>query len=203
MRLQVEHCIAAGAHGIMVLGLVTEVHKMDVDERRHVVDDGRRAIAGRVPYAVTVGEPTIPGQIAFARRRARGRRATGSSCSRRRQGLAEAEVRPLLRPGRRRARPAGGDPEQPGQPGRVAVATRSLLALAPPAPEHHAAQGRGHRGRRSPALIEARERRASTCSPATAARSSCRNLRSGCAGLIPAPDCLDCAVAHLRVDAGR
>jgi len=67
MRLQVERCIAAGAHGIAVLGLVTEVHKLDVEERRQVVDVVGAAIAGRVPFAVTVGEPSIPGQIAFAR----------------------------------------------------------------------------------------------------------------------------------------
>lgn len=68
MRLQVEHCIAAGAHGIMVLGLVTEVHKMDTAERMEVVETVGAAIGGRVPYAVTVGEPTEHGQIAFSRR---------------------------------------------------------------------------------------------------------------------------------------
>ena len=67
MRVQVEHCIAAGAHGIMVLGLVTEVHKMDVVERLALVHMVGELIARRVPYAVTVGEPTIAGQVAFAR----------------------------------------------------------------------------------------------------------------------------------------
>jgi 4-hydroxy-tetrahydrodipicolinate synthase len=67
MRLQVERCIASGAHGIAVLGLVTEVHKLDLEERRHLVQVVGRAIAGRVPYAVTVGEQSVQGQIAFAR----------------------------------------------------------------------------------------------------------------------------------------
>ncbi|MBN9064067.1 MAG: hypothetical protein BGP06_06585 [Rhizobiales bacterium 65-9] len=67
MRRQVEHCIAAGAHGIAILGLVTEVNKMDVNERRAVVEAVGEMIAGRVPYAVTVGEPTIHGQIAFSK----------------------------------------------------------------------------------------------------------------------------------------
>jgi 2-keto-3-deoxy-L-arabinonate dehydratase len=67
MRAQVEHCIAAGAHGIVVLGLVTEVHKMDVNERLHCVEMVGELIGGRVPYAVTVGEPTVHGQIAFSR----------------------------------------------------------------------------------------------------------------------------------------
>lgn len=67
MATQVEHCIAAGAHGIAVLGLVTEVHKMDVNERLALVAMVGELIAGRVPYAVTVGEPSLKGQIAFAR----------------------------------------------------------------------------------------------------------------------------------------
>jgi 4-hydroxy-tetrahydrodipicolinate synthase len=67
MRAQVEHCIAAGAHGITVLGLVTEVHKMDVNERLHLVRVVGEMIGGRVPYAVTVGEPTMAGQIRFAK----------------------------------------------------------------------------------------------------------------------------------------
>jgi len=67
MKDQVEHCIAAGAHGITVLGLVTEVHKMDVRERLACVEMVGELIGGRVPYAVTVGEPTLHGQIAFAR----------------------------------------------------------------------------------------------------------------------------------------
>lgn len=67
MRLQVEHCIATGAHGIAVLGLVSEVHKMDVNERLHLVEMVGDMIAGRVPYAVTVGEPSLSGQVAFSR----------------------------------------------------------------------------------------------------------------------------------------
>lgn len=66
MRLQVDKCIETGAHGIAVLGLVTEVHKLDVNERRHVVEVVGRAIDGRVPYAVTVGEPSVQGQMAFS-----------------------------------------------------------------------------------------------------------------------------------------
>lgn len=67
MHRQVEVCIQEGAHGIAVLGLVTEVHKMDVNERLHLVELVGDAIAGRVPYAVTVAEPSIDGQVGFAR----------------------------------------------------------------------------------------------------------------------------------------
>lgn len=71
MRAQVDHCIATGAHGIAVLGLVTEVHKMDVNERLALVEMVGDMIGGRVPYAVTVGEPSLPAQIAFSRAAAR------------------------------------------------------------------------------------------------------------------------------------
>lgn len=67
MTQQVDHCIACGAHGITVLGLVTEVHKMDVNERLELVEMVGSLIAGRVPYAVTIAEPSAAGQIAFAR----------------------------------------------------------------------------------------------------------------------------------------
>ena len=38
MRRQVECCVAAGAHGLMVLGLVTEANKMDTGERLALVE---------------------------------------------------------------------------------------------------------------------------------------------------------------------
>ena len=71
MAAQVEHCIDAGAHGIAVLGLVTEAHKMDVRERLALAEMVGARIAGRVPYAVTIAEPSVGGQVAFARAAAR------------------------------------------------------------------------------------------------------------------------------------
>lgn len=67
MRIQVEHCIAQSAHGIAVLGLVTEVHRMTTAERQEVVEVVGASIAGRVPYAVTVAEQDPAAQIAFAK----------------------------------------------------------------------------------------------------------------------------------------
>ncbi len=67
MARQVEFCLQSGAHGITVLGLVTETHKMDVNERLYLVEMVGELIGGRLPYAVTVCEPSIEGQISFAR----------------------------------------------------------------------------------------------------------------------------------------
>jgi len=65
MRRQVDGAIAAGAHGIAVMGLATEVGKLDVNERRTLIDWVGEDVAGRVPLAVTVGESSVCGQIAF------------------------------------------------------------------------------------------------------------------------------------------
>jgi 2-keto-3-deoxy-L-arabinonate dehydratase len=65
MRLQVERCLAVGAHGITVLGLVTEIHKMSREERIALVRMVGGLVDGRVPYSVAVCEPSIRGQIDF------------------------------------------------------------------------------------------------------------------------------------------
>jgi 2-keto-3-deoxy-L-arabinonate dehydratase len=67
MEAQVEDCLAEGAHGIVVLGLVTEVEKLTTEERLHLVRVVGRAIRARVPYAVTIAEPDVAAQIEFAR----------------------------------------------------------------------------------------------------------------------------------------
>lgn len=67
MNRQVDYCLDAGAHGIAVLGLVSEINKMSREERLEMVGIVSDRIAGRVPLAVTIGEPSIFGQIDFAR----------------------------------------------------------------------------------------------------------------------------------------
>ncbi len=67
MRRQVEHCLESGAHGLMVLGLITEVGKHTTAERHEIVATVGEALARRKPYMVTVGEPTAEQQLAFAR----------------------------------------------------------------------------------------------------------------------------------------
>ena len=65
MRRQVEACIRHGAHGIAILGLATEVGKLSLAERRQLVDWAAEDIAGRVPLAVTVAEPSVGAQVDF------------------------------------------------------------------------------------------------------------------------------------------
>jgi 4-hydroxy-tetrahydrodipicolinate synthase len=66
MRRQVRACVEHGANGIAVLGLATEVGKLSQEERRLLVQVVTEEVAGSVPVAVTVSEPTVPAQAEFA-----------------------------------------------------------------------------------------------------------------------------------------
>ena len=67
MRDQVEAMIASGAHGIAILGLVTEVGKLTDAERRMLIEWCAEDISGRVPLAVTIAGETPQVQIDLAR----------------------------------------------------------------------------------------------------------------------------------------
>lgn len=71
MRLQVESCIAAGAHGVAALGLATEVDKLSLAERHQVLEWAAADVAGRVPLAITVFGDTAEEQIDFVTAAAR------------------------------------------------------------------------------------------------------------------------------------
>ena len=64
---QTKALIDAGVHGIAVLGVATEVNRMSLPERLQLMAWVAEAVDGRVPLCVTVGEPSVPGQIAFVR----------------------------------------------------------------------------------------------------------------------------------------
>ena len=66
MRRQVRACLRGGVHGIAVLGLATEVNKLSACERRQLVEWVTEDVAGAVPVAVTVAEPTVEAQAEFA-----------------------------------------------------------------------------------------------------------------------------------------
>jgi 4-hydroxy-tetrahydrodipicolinate synthase len=67
MRRQVEAYVASGVHGVAILGIVTEFNKLDVNERRTIIEWTAEDLAGRLPLAVTVNETSVHGQIAIAR----------------------------------------------------------------------------------------------------------------------------------------
>lgn len=67
MQREVEVCIDAGASGITILGIAGESTKMNVNERRRVLDIVAEAVAGRVPLAPIINEISAEGQIEFVR----------------------------------------------------------------------------------------------------------------------------------------
>jgi 4-hydroxy-tetrahydrodipicolinate synthase len=64
---QVEAAVRRGAHGVAVLGIATETNKLDAGERRTVMEWTAAALRKRLPLAVTIAEPSVHGQVAFAR----------------------------------------------------------------------------------------------------------------------------------------
>ena len=66
-RIQVEACLRAGAPGIAVLGLATEVGKLTREERSALLDAAAAATRGRAPLSVTVFGQTAEEQIGFVR----------------------------------------------------------------------------------------------------------------------------------------
>jgi 4-hydroxy-tetrahydrodipicolinate synthase len=67
MKRQIEACVASGVHGVAILGIVTEFNKLDVNERRQVIEWTAEDLAGRLPLAVTANEMSVHGQIEIAK----------------------------------------------------------------------------------------------------------------------------------------
>lgn len=67
MAAQVEACIAAGAHGIALLGFVTEFNKLAAPEKQALTELVASQIRGRLPLAVTLSENNVPAMLAQAR----------------------------------------------------------------------------------------------------------------------------------------
>ena len=65
MRRQAEACVAMGAHGIAALGLATEVSKLSPAERHDVMAWLAEDVAGRLPIAITVFGATPEEQIGY------------------------------------------------------------------------------------------------------------------------------------------
>ena len=64
---QVEAAVRHGAHGVAILGIATETNKLNIRERRRIMERTAEALHRRLPLAVTIAEPSVRGQIGFAR----------------------------------------------------------------------------------------------------------------------------------------
>jgi 4-hydroxy-tetrahydrodipicolinate synthase len=192
MRRQAEICVAGGAHGMAVLGLATEVAKLSPAERRNVVEWAAEDLAGRIPLAVTIFGATPEEQSDAVAHAA----ANGASWvvlqPPRIPGIGEDElIRFFGKIIERAPIPAGiqNAPELIGlglSPAGIATLARNhanfkvlkgeapatLIARIVAETEGKLAVFNGRGGLELP-----------------------DNLRAGCAGLIPAPDCFEAQVA--------
>lgn len=67
MAVQVDHCVAAGCHGLTVLGLATEVAKLTLTERKALIAGVAAANAGRLAFSVTIAGNSVAEQVDLAR----------------------------------------------------------------------------------------------------------------------------------------
>lgn len=195
MRRQVEACLAAGAHGIAILGLVTEVNRLETSERRALVEMVARDIDGRVPLAVTVAEQSIAGQREFVRMAEDNGADWVILQPPLTPGYPEAEYVKFIGAVAEKARVPVGVQNNPTNLA-VALTNASLQTLGRNHANIKLLKGEG------PAINVARliadSGGAFDVFCGHGGRELMTNLRSGCVGLIPAPDVFDVQVKILR-----
>ena len=67
MRAQVEACLRGGAHGIAALGIATEVSKLSEAERYRIMEWVAEDVAGQKPVAFTVYGNSVTQQVEYVR----------------------------------------------------------------------------------------------------------------------------------------
>ncbi|MHA1564402.1 MAG: dihydrodipicolinate synthase family protein [Alphaproteobacteria bacterium] len=191
MRTQTRACLANGAHGIACLGLATEVDKLSQAERHQLLEWAAEDIAGVVPLAVTIADPTIGDQIAFAH----AAKAAGADWVILQpppaRGLVESEY----------VRFFGAVADQVDLPVAIQNAGE-FLGVALTAPGFLTLQ------RNHPNVTLIKQEGSALATADMIARTEGKfavfagrgglelpdNLRAGCVGMIPAPDCVDVQV---------
>jgi dihydrodipicolinate synthase/N-acetylneuraminate lyase len=191
MRRQAEICVAGGAHGMAVLGLATEVAKLSPAERRQVVEWAAEDLAGRIPLAVTIFGATPEEQSEAVAHAAASGAAWVILQPPRTPGITEdALIRFFGRVIERAPIPAGiqNAPELIGiglSPAGIATLARNhanLKVLKGEAPTTLIARIVEETGGKL-AVLNGR-----------GGLELPDNLRAGCAGMIPAPDCFEAQV---------
>ncbi|MBP0594340.1 dihydrodipicolinate synthase family protein [Paraburkholderia sp. LEh10] len=188
---QIDSAIEAGASGIVILGLATEVNRLSLEEKHRFIAWTSEHLANRVPLAVTITGDTVDAQLALAD-----------------DAVEHGASSLVLQPPSIRDRPESfyfdffadimqrvsvpvGIQNAPEYLG-VGLSVQSLVALAAQYAQFQWLKGEG------PATIVQstieRLREQSSMLPVFNGRGGQElidNLRAGCAGLIVAPDTFD------------
>jgi len=191
MRRQTEIVVRGGGHGMAVMGLATEVAKLSPDERRQVVEWAAEDLAGRIPLAVTIFGATPAEQTQAVAHAA----ANGASWvilqPPRDPSISEAGLIDFFgRVIEKAPVPAGiqNAPELIGvglSPGGIAELARrhaNFIVLKGEGPATLIAR-----------VVEETEGKLAVFNGRGGLELP-DNLRAGCAGLIPAPDCFEAQV---------
>jgi 4-hydroxy-tetrahydrodipicolinate synthase len=191
-RAEIEAVIAAGAPGIAILGLITEVAALEPSERRTLVEWAIEDVAGRVPILATVAG-----------------RDLGETCALARDAEAAGATALIVQP------PVGARPSE-GElceffadvmaavksPAGIQNAPEFLgVGLSPPAVRALADRRSNFTLMKGEGPVAVVKRYVDALSPRVAVLNGRGglelpdNLRAGCVGLVPAPDCADWQMA--------
>ena len=199
MRKQVESVVRAGAPGIAILGLATEVHRLSEREKRNVIECAASDIAGRAPLAVTLTGDTIEQYVNLA----------AFACE---QGATSFILQPPVAHGKpesfyldffieamRRIDAPCGIQNAPDYLG-VGLSPEALAILARTCPNFVWLKCEGSASSVGETINALRAR--DICMPVFNGRGGQElidNLRAGCAGMIVAPDTYDKQVQIFRL----
>ena len=188
MRRQARAALAGGAHGVAVLGLATEVGKLDAGERRDVIDWVCEEVNGKVPVAVTIAGASVDEQVDLGRHAQRAGAAWLILQPPPERGLPEAHYAQFFSCVMERLDLPVAIQNAPEYIG-VGLGDEALRELARARPNFVAVKGEG------PAItirrtIEAVAPRLRVLNGRGGLELP-DNLRAGCAGLIPATDTFD------------
>jgi 2-keto-3-deoxy-L-arabinonate dehydratase len=192
MRRQAEICVAAGAHGMAVLGLATEIGKLSPSERRQIVEWAAEDLAGRIPLAVAIFGATPEEQSEAVAHAAASGAAWVVLQPPRIPGIAEDElIRFFGRVIERAPIPAGiqNAPELIG----IGLSPDGIATLARNHANFTVLKGEGPATLIARIVVETDGKLA--VFNGRGGLELPDNLRAGCAGLIPAPDCFEVQIA--------
>jgi 4-hydroxy-tetrahydrodipicolinate synthase len=191
MRRQAEICVRGRAHGMAVLGLATEVAKLTPVERRSVVEWAAEDLRGRLPLAVTIFGATQEEQSEAVAHAAAHGAVLAILQPPREPSLGEAGLIDFFARVMDRAPIAMGIQNAPEYLG-IGLSPDGIAELSCRCANFRVLKGEG------PAVLLARVVQAAEGRLAVFnGRGGLElpdNLRAGCAGLIPAPDCFEAQV---------
>jgi 4-hydroxy-tetrahydrodipicolinate synthase len=192
MRRQVEAVVAGGAHGLAVLGLATEVSKLTHAEREAVVEWAGQDLGGRLPLAVTIFGATPEQQLAGVRHAAANGAALAILQPPREPAMDEASLLRFFSAVMEHAAIPVGIQNAPEYLG-VGLGARAIASLSRAHANFRVLKGEGPAEQIARVVTECEGRLA--VFNGRGGLELPDNLRAGCAGVIPAPDCFEAQVA--------